>query len=73
MNSKTIKEIDFSCDTGVLVKVSKKRLEELGVLEEYIQRRGRNVFEDKEYDYLQIIQAELLGIINYEFSMIRKE
>ncbi len=70
---KTIKEIDFSCDTGVLVKVSKKRLEELGVLEEYIQRRGRNVFEDKEYDYLQIIQAELLGIINYEFSMIRKE
>lgn len=62
-----LKQQDFSCSYGIMVRVSKSVLEEVGVLEAYIKLRGRNVFTDEEYgdsyDYITILQAKLIGLI----------
>lgn len=58
-----IKEQDFSCSYGIMVRVSKNTLEEAGVLEAYIKLRGRNVFTDDFYDYITILQAKSIGLI----------
>lgn len=58
-----LKEQDFSCSYGILVRVSKNTLEEAGVLEAYIKLRGRNVFTDDSYDYITILQAKSIGLI----------
>lgn len=61
-----IKEQDFDCSYGILVRVSKNALEKAGVLEAYIKLRG-NVFTDEEYgdsyDYITILQAKSIGLI----------
>lgn len=61
--SPTIKDIDIECDYSFLLQVSKARLKELGVLEEYINRRGGYKFDDDGYDHITILQAKLLGLI----------
>lgn len=58
-----IKEQDFDCSYGIMVRVSKSALEEAGVLEAYIKLRGRNVFSDDSYDYITILQAKSIGLI----------
>lgn len=59
----TIKNIDVETDYAFLVKISKRKLEELGALEEYIQKRGGDNFCEDGYDYITILQAKLIGII----------
>jgi len=59
----TINNIDFECDYSVLVSISRSRLEELGILDEYINLRGRDPFDSDGYDFITIFQAKLIGII----------
>lgn len=59
----TINNIDFDCDYSVLVSISRRRLEELGVLDEYINLRGKDSFDSDGYDFITIFQAKLIGII----------
>lgn len=47
---KNIQNIDFDVDYSFMVQVSKKKLEELGVLDEYLQKRGSNNFDEDSYD-----------------------
>lgn len=61
--SNNIKNIDFDTDYSFLIRVSKKRLEELGVLEEYLQHRGSDVFDEDDHDHILIYQAKLIGLI----------
>lgn len=58
-----IQNIDFDTDYSFLLQVSKKRLEELGVLDEYLQHRGSDVFDEDAYDHILIYQAKLIGLI----------
>lgn len=59
-----IKHIDFETDYSFLLRISKIRLQELQVLEEYLYKRGGDKFDDDGYDYITIFQARLIGIIN---------
>lgn len=58
-----IQNIDFDVDYSFMVQVSKKKLEELGVLDEYLQKRGSDNFDEEGYDHILIYQAKLIGLI----------
>ncbi len=60
---KTIKDIDIECDYSFLLQVSKSKLKELGVLDEYINHRGGDKFNEDGYDYITIFQAKRIGLI----------
>lgn len=61
--SKTIKTIDFETDYSFLLSVSKSKLMELGVLDEYINHRGADKFDEDGYDHITIFQAKIIGLI----------
>lgn len=61
--SKTIKNIDIETDYSFLLSVSKSKLKELGVLDEYIEKRGGDRFDEDGYDHITILQAKLIGLI----------
>lgn len=58
-----IKDIDIETDYSFLLQVSKSKLKEWGVLEEYICRRGGDKFNTDGYDFITIFQAKLIGLI----------
>ena len=58
-----IQNIDFDVDYSFMVQVSKKKLKELGVLDEYLQKRGSDTFDADGYDHILIYQAKLIGLI----------
>lgn len=58
-----IKNIDFETDYSFLVQVSKKKLKELGLLDEYLQKRGSDNFDADGHDHILIYQAKLIGLI----------
>jgi hypothetical protein len=60
----TIKDIDWSHNMRILVRVSKDAFESEGLLEDYISRRGKYPFDDKGYDYLSIFQAAIFGFFD---------
>lgn len=59
----TLKSIDIETDYSFLLQVSKTKLEKLGVLDEYIDKRGGNKFDSDGYDYITILQAKIIGLI----------
>lgn len=59
----TIKNIEFETDYSFLLRVSKSKLKELGVLDEYIGHRGGDKFDEDGYDYITILQAKSIGLI----------
>lgn len=61
MNS--IKNIDIEADYSFLLSVSKSRLKELGVLDEYLTHRGGDKFDADGYDHITILQAKSIGLI----------
>lgn len=63
MEKPRLENTDFNTFTGVMVQVSKLELEKLGVLEEYLQHRNGDRFDDDGYDYLYLLQAQLIGLI----------
>lgn len=60
---KSIKDIDIELDYSFLLRVSKLKLKDLGVLEEYIVSRGGDKFDEDGYDHITILQAKLIGLI----------
>lgn len=58
-----IKDINIEADYSFLLQVSKSKLDELGLLEEYIAHRTGNRFNEDGYDYITILQAKLIGLI----------
>lgn len=70
METKKLDQIDVECDIHFSFKVNLKRLKELGVLNEYLKRRGITRYDNftdeqlkEEYDYLYISQGRHLGLI----------
>lgn len=59
----TIKDINIEADYSFLLQVSKSKLSDLGLLEEYIDHRAGNKFNEDGYDYITILQAKLIGLI----------
>lgn len=59
----TIKDINIEADYSFLLQVSKSKLDELGLLEEYIAQRAGDKFNEDGYDYITILQAKLIGLI----------
>lgn len=70
MEAKKLDQIDVEADMHFSLEVNLKRLKELGVLNEYLKRRGITKYDNftdeqlkDEYDYLYIGQARHLGLI----------
>lgn len=59
----SIRDIDFDTDYSFLLSVSKSKLKELGVLNEYIDHRGGDKFDEYGYDHITILQAKRIGLI----------
>lgn len=59
----TIKNINIETDYSFLLQISKTKLQELGVLDEYMNKRGGDKFDADGYDYITILQAKLIGLI----------
>ncbi|WP_312139473.1 hypothetical protein [Sphingobacterium sp.] len=59
----TIKDINIEADYNFLLQVSKAKLDELGLLQVYMDHRGGNKFNEDGYDYITILQAKLIGLV----------
>jgi len=61
--NRTISDTDFETDYSFLLSVSKSKLKELGVLDEYLIHRGGDKFDEDGFDHITIFQAKIIGLI----------
>jgi len=54
-------QIDFR----VLVSVHRDALADANMLEEYLAKRGKELFDEDGYDHITLLQAKLLGLLDF--------